>query len=137
MDAYPALSGTEITGALRSAGLLDGTSESSISRASRTLAAGGRSAGREELSKTAAEFEAIFIRMLLGTMLPEDGGGLFGEGPSAGMVRSLFVDQVGATLAGRRDFGIADLVERSLEKDGTAAEGLREAGLPERLDLKA
>ncbi len=67
--------------------------------------------------RAAEQFEAIFIRLLLDKMLPEESG-LFGSGAGAGIVRGMFVDQVGAGLAGRRSLGIADVVERSLMAGG-------------------
>ncbi len=91
-----------------------------------------RGALAPELEKAAGEFEGIFLRMLLGKMLSEESG-LFGSGPSAGIVKGMFVDQVGAGLAQRRSLGIADLVLRSMERDAAPADG--PSGVP--VDLKA
>jgi Rod binding domain-containing protein len=74
-------------------------------------------AGKDDVGKAAKEFEAVFTRMLLAQAIPEEGGGLFGEGPAAGIVRGLFVDRMGEGLAGRRALGIAEIVERSLERE--------------------
>jgi Rod binding domain-containing protein len=71
----------------------------------------------DTVRQTARDFEGIFLRMLLDRMLPEDGGGLFGEGPAAGIVRGMFVDGIGASLAGRRALGIADLIEKDLTRE--------------------
>jgi flagellar protein FlgJ len=89
----------------------------------RGLAAKAGGPQGEELRRAARDFEAVFLRMLLGTMLPEDGGGLFGEGPSAGVVRGMFVDQIADGLADRRSLGIADLVEKTMNRGVAQAEG--------------
>lgn len=91
------------------------------------LAAAGNSQDDGKIHRAARDFEAVFLRMLLSTMLPEDGGGLFGEGPSAGVVRGMFVDQIGDGLADRRALGIADLVERSMKRDSVEEPGRPDA----------
>jgi Rod binding domain-containing protein len=103
--------------------------ERALPAAERSPPAAGspREAGKEEnpeLRRAAQEFEGVFLRMLLATMLPDDGGGLFGEGPGAGIVRGMFVDQVGASLSQRRALGVADLIERDLARE-LAPEGGR------------
>jgi peptidoglycan hydrolase FlgJ len=95
----------------------------------RRLAAAGESPDGAEIHRAARDFEAVFLRMLLGAMLPEEGGGIFGEGPSAGVVRGMFVDQVGDGLAERRALGIADLVERSMKRE-SAGEPSRQDAVP-------
>jgi Rod binding domain-containing protein len=96
-------------------------------RDSRAIDALAGADGKGDLRKAATEFEAVFLRMLLAQAMPEDGGGLFGEGPAAGIVRGLFVDKMGEGLAGRRALGIADLVERSLERERlSTADGMRQ-----------
>jgi Rod binding domain-containing protein len=80
-------------------------------------AGGGKDGEVERARRTARDFEGIFLRMLLDRMLPDDGGGLFGGGPAAGIVRGMFVDGIGANLAERRALGIADLIERNLMRE--------------------
>jgi len=95
----------------------------STGRAARAAGAAGAAAGSGadgELGRAATEMEGVFLRMLLGSMMPEDGGGLFGSGPAAGIVREMFVGAVGDGLARRRALGIADLVEKSMKMEPAA-----------------
>ena len=80
-------------------------------------ASSARSGG---LDRAAEGFEALFLRLLLVRMLPEGDGGLFGGGPAAGVVRGLFVDEVGSSLARTRSLGIADLIERNMKREALA-----------------
>jgi len=95
---------------------------SQVSGGQEAPAVPGRS--RADLTRAANEFEGTFIRMLLSEMLPEEGS-LFGSGPSGGIVRGMFVDSVGSSLAGRRALGIADMVERCMS-EGDSPAGPRE-----------
>jgi Rod binding domain-containing protein len=79
-------------------------------------AAGTTPLDKPALGRAAQEFEGVFLRMLLQVMLPEDGGGLFGSGPAAGVVRGMFVDQVGDALSRQRSLGLADLVEGDMAR---------------------
>ncbi len=115
-----------IEGSLRSSVPGYGAPEDPLSPALRGLAAGTEALKGEDLRRAARDFEAVFLRMILSSMVPEDGGGLFGEGPSAGVVRGLFVDQVGGSLAERRSLGIADLIERTMDRDHAVPGGRSE-----------
>src|SRR6185369_11422478 len=83
----------------------------------------GNEVEADRARRTARDFEGVFLRMLLDRMLPEDGGGLFGGGPAAGIVRGMFVEKIGASLAARRALGIADLIETNLMREPAPAAG--------------
>ncbi len=76
----------------------------------------GRAPSGPALERAARDFEAVFVRMMLETMLQGESDSFFGAGPSAGVVRNLFLDQVGSAVAGRKAFGIASLVEKSMAR---------------------
>ena len=103
-------------GPARAAGLLDGMGRMDPASLG-NLASPDPKASKEEIRRVAEGFEEIFLRLLLSLSLPEGDGGFFGTGPGSGVVRGMFVEQVGGSMAARRSLGIADLVERSLQGD--------------------
>lgn len=61
-------------------------------------------------------FERMVLRNLFETLLPDDGSGAFGSGPSAGVWRSMAADQMAGVYAQSGGVGIA----RMLEAHGTS-----------------
>lgn len=59
-------------------------------------------------------FERLVLRNLFEALLPGEESGSFGEGPSAGIWRSMAVDQLAGVYSERGGIGIADLVNRDV-----------------------
>jgi len=74
------------------------------------------------LKQVASRFEGVFLKILMKQMLPRNGGGFFGSGPSSDLIQGLFVDQFGEALSGQRPLGIADVLERSFERNSRSQE---------------
>jgi Rod binding domain-containing protein len=113
--ALDPLGGFDPLGPARAAGLLDGTALPAGSL--RTAASKD-----DDIRRTATEFEAVFLRQILASMLPEDGGSLFGGGPAGGTIRGMFVERIGNALAARRPLGVAELVEQTLRREASATD---------------
>ena len=74
-------------------------------------------------SKSAKEFESVFISQFLGTMfsgIPTDGP--FGGGQGEEMFRSMMVNEYGKSIEARGGFGLANAVTRQLLKHQEAAQ---------------
>lgn len=68
-------------------------------------------------SKSAKEFESVFISQFLGSMfsgIPTDGP--FGGGEGEEMFRSMMVNEYGKSIEARGGFGLANAVTRQLLK---------------------
>ncbi len=74
-------------------------------------------AGRSKMvsEKTAKEFEAMFLRQTLESMLPDEKNSIFGGGTAGGMWRSMMADKISGVLAERGVLGLADML--ALTKD--------------------
>lgn len=83
-----------------------------LSDASERLARAAK--GRpEELRESAEEFEAMFLAQMLAPMFENLGeGSLFGDGPGAGIYRSMLVEEYGKAVAKSGGLGIADAVQK-------------------------
>ena len=88
------------------------------------IPAGGAAtaAGRATVTKSAKEFESVFISQFLGSMF----AGVSTDGPTGGgegeeMFRSLMIDQYGQAMEARGGFGLADAVQRQLLKHQESA----------------
>jgi len=77
---------------------------------------GGRAVAGPALERAARDFEAVFVRMILEATLQGETTSFFGAGASAGVMRNLFLDQIGSAVAARKPFGIASLVEKSMAR---------------------
>lgn len=64
------------------------------------------------------DFERMVLRNLLESLLPDAGSGTFGEGPSAGVWRTLAADQLAGLYAGTGGIGIAETL--SGREDGSS-----------------
>lgn len=73
------------------------------------------------VDKAAAEFEAVFLRLLLKEMMPRDGQGFFGQGPGADVYKDLFVGSIADRMAERGVLGIRPFLEKGLPNAGGSA----------------
>lgn len=62
-------------------------------------------------------FERMVLRNMFESLLPTEGSGAFGEGPSSGVWRSLAADQLAGTYAKTGGIGIADTLALAQQKD--------------------
>jgi hypothetical protein len=69
----------------------------------------GRNATREGTSPYQG-FERVVLRNLFEALLPDSGSGSFGEGPSAGVWRSMAADQLAGVYAEAGGIGIANML---------------------------
>jgi peptidoglycan hydrolase FlgJ len=69
-----------------------------------------RGSTQADASKTARDFEAMFLRQALEDILPSCESGVFGSGTAAGMWRSMLADQVSSVLSARGVSGMSDSV---------------------------
>lgn len=88
---------------------LDQLSNAQRDAADRALAAAER-------LKTGKEFEAMFLRQTLESILPDSKNTLFGGGTAGSMWRSMLADRVSGVLAERGVLGLSDMLASS--KDG-------------------
>lgn len=78
-----------------------------------TRAAGSRAHG--DGASAYQGFERMVLRNLFETLLPSDESGAFGEGPSAGVWRSMAADQLAGVYAESGGIGIASLLSRKAD----------------------
>ena len=65
--------------------------------------------------EVAEEFEAVFLSSMLNSMFTGiDSKGPFSGGPSEEIYRSMFVDQIGKSVAVRGGLGIADSIYQQI-----------------------
>jgi Rod binding domain-containing protein len=65
--------------------------------------------------EVAEEFEAVFLSSMLNSMFTGlDSKGPFSGGPSEEIYRSMFVDQIGKSVAARGGLGIADSIYQQI-----------------------
>jgi Rod binding domain-containing protein len=67
------------------------------------------------------EFEAFVLQSFIQEMLPKNAESVFGGGIAGEIWKSMLAEQLAARFAGRGDFGIAELVEKSDSVNGTQA----------------
>lgn len=68
------------------------------------------SADREKVGK---DFEAMFLRQTLESILPESDNAVFGGGTAGSMWRSMLADRVSGVLAERGVLGISEMLIQS------------------------
>jgi peptidoglycan hydrolase FlgJ len=90
---------------------------SDASRMPRRLMEASAVPAASQESKISKDFEAMFIRQALESILPSGESSAFGTGTAGGIWRSMFADRVSAVLADRTDL---NLIGASLElsRDG-------------------
>ena len=77
-----------------------------------------------QASKSAEEFEALFLSQMLSHMFSGiETDKVFGGGPSESVYRSLMIDEYGKVLARTGGVGLADPVRREILKMQDIAEG--------------
>lgn len=60
--------------------------------------------------KASKDFEAMFLRQALESMLPDSDNAVFGGGTAGGMWRSMLADRVSGVLAERGVLGMAEML---------------------------
>lgn len=79
---------------------------------------------REHAEKTASEFEAMFVRQLVGSLrqtaggLGGDDGGMFGSGPGADTYADWFDQNVSDSICADRGIGVKDIIMADLQRHG-------------------
>ncbi len=78
---------------------------------------------RAKAEKVANEFEAVFVKTLVGALrstasIGGEGGGMFGEGPGSDTYASWFDKNVSDELAKTRGIGIASSLLADMERHG-------------------
>ena len=76
----------------------------------------------EDQSSASRGFEKMVLRNLFESVLPDEKSGVFGEGPSAGVWRSMAADQLAGELADDGGIGIARMVQTPGIADGPRAD---------------
>lgn len=66
-----------------------------------------------EQKKAGKDFEALFLRQTLESILPESDNAIFGGGTAGGMWRSMLADRVSGVLAERGVLGISEMLIES------------------------
>ena len=66
--------------------------------------------------KAGKDFEAMFLRQTLESILPDSDNTVFGGGTAGGMWRSMLADRVSGVLAERGVLGMSEMLDRT--KDG-------------------
>ncbi|MCK5945548.1 MAG: rod-binding protein [Planctomycetes bacterium] len=101
-------------------------------------------AGRERAEKVANQFEAVFVKTLVGALrstssIGGEGGGMFGSGPGAETYAGWFDQNVADQLAKSGGIGIASALLTDMERhgelqpDSEAAQQLQRAAAKEQL----
>jgi murein DD-endopeptidase MepM/ murein hydrolase activator NlpD len=86
-------------------------------------------AARAQLREAAEGFEAMFANMLLKEMMPDENN-MFGEGLGSKTYHQLFVNEMSTLIAGTRQLGLAESVERQVaEQAGLTEESQTESEL--------
>ena len=67
------------------------------------------------------DFERMVLQNLLESLLPDAGSGAFGEGPSAGVWRTLAADQLAGLYASTGGIGIAETLSGSEDRSNNQA----------------
>jgi len=65
--------------------------------------------------KAGKDFEAMFLRQTLESILPDGDNAVFGGGTAGGMWRSMLADRVSGVLAERGALGIAEMLTKTKE----------------------
>jgi Rod binding domain-containing protein len=78
---------------------------------------------RAKAEKVANEFEAVFVKTLVGALrstasVGGEGGGMFGEGPGSDTYASWFDQNISDELAKTRGIGIASTLLADMERHG-------------------
>lgn len=68
-----------------------------------------------ERLKTAKDFEAMFLRQTLESILPSSENSVFGGGTAGGMWRSMMADKISGVLAERGVLGLSDMLVTTKE----------------------
>ena len=93
-------------------GLVDNAMENMASaRTSKLKSMTNQINSRENMEKTAKDFEAFFVSQMMENMfqgIPTDG--MFGGGEAEGVYRSMLVNEYGKMIANKGGIGIADKV---------------------------
>ena len=85
-----------------------------------TTAAAARPTSKAAHARAQESFEAVTLQILLGSMMPNDQGGLFGAGPAGRMWKSLMVEKLAEQIA---QSGSLSLIPRSAKPEaGTNSE---------------
>lgn len=63
--------------------------------------------------KAGKDFEAMFLRQTLESILPDSDNAIFGGGTAGGMWRSMLADRVSGVLAERGVLGISDMLTQT------------------------
>ena len=66
-----------------------------------------------ERQKAGKEFEAMFLRQTLESILPDSKNAVFGGGTAGSMWRSMLADRVSGVLAERGVLGLSDMLASS------------------------
>jgi Rod binding domain-containing protein len=74
-------------------------------------ATAGPSRLRVDLAKTGKDFEAVFLRQALESILPHAKSGAFGAGTAASMWRSMLAEQMSVVLAERSPLGLQGIIQ--------------------------
>lgn len=77
----------------------------------RLTASPGAEKGVSDKGVALRGFERLVLRSLFETLLPQEGSGAFGSGPSAGIWRSMAADQFAGVYAKSGGIGIAKLLD--------------------------
>lgn len=96
---------------------------SAISEFSASLAATSMSAAevleashsKAERLKMGQDFEAMFLRQTLESILPDSKNSVFGGGTAGGMWRSMMADKISGVLAERGVLGLSDMLAKTKE----------------------
>lgn len=71
---------------------------------------------REDVARTAQDFEASFLSIMLSQMFKEVGGGEFSGGQGEAMFRSFLMDSFGRQMAAQGGVGLSSAVQREMLK---------------------
>ncbi len=113
LEALSAQPGPVFAGLLEGAGGAAPPGSSSLGQVSPSQESGGTGAGAAYQG-----FERMVLRNMFETLLPAEDSGAFGEGPSAGIWRSMAADQFAGVYAKTGGIGIASTLAAA---DGAGA----------------
>lgn len=75
-----------------------------------TRPVGDRSAAGHLGATAAKDFEGMFLRQTLESMLPHSESGVYGKGTAAGIWRSMLADQMSGVLAEAKVLGLSEIL---------------------------
>lgn len=99
---------------LSSPGAALGAMKRSVSFAN--ASAGG--AGASSAMTAAQKFEAFVLQTFIETMLPKEGGAVFGHDAGSGVWRSMMAEQLGNQIAKAGGIGLQKVLARQLQEHG-------------------